>query len=82
MVTEIKELGRYVVADPRVCHGQITFRSTRILVADVLDDVARGMPWQDIVDDCWGRVTLDAIGEAVRLAREALLERELAATGA
>ena len=82
MVTEIKELGRYVVADPRVCHGQITFRSTRILVADVLDDVARGMPWQDIVDDCWGRVTLDAIGEAVRLAREALLERELAATAA
>jgi len=82
MVTEIKELGRYVVADPRVCHGQLTFRSTRILVADVLDDVARGMPWQDIVDDCWGRVTLDAIGEAVRLAREALLERELAATAA
>ena len=61
MVTEVKELGRFVVTDPRICHGQLTFRGRRILVADVLDDVAHGMPWQGIVNDCWGRVRLDAI---------------------
>ena len=82
MTEGVKEFGTDIVADPRVCHGQLTFRGTRILVADVLDDVARGMPWQGIVDDCWGRVTLEAIGEAVRLAREALLEREPAPSAA
>jgi uncharacterized protein (DUF433 family) len=40
--------GRHVVADPRVCHGRLTFRGTRILVADVLEQVARGEPWPAI----------------------------------
>lgn len=30
-----RELGKYVVADSKICHGQPTFRRTRILVADV-----------------------------------------------
>ena len=76
MDAEVRELGQYVVADPRICHGQLTFRGTRILVADVLEDVAGGMAWQEIVDDCWARVSLEAIADAVRLAREALLDRE------
>lgn len=82
MDAEVRVLGRYVVADPRICHGQLTFRDTRILVADVLEDVASGKPWREIVDDCWGRVPLEAIAEAVRLAREALLDRELGPTAA
>jgi uncharacterized protein (DUF433 family) len=36
-------LGRYIVADPAICHGKPTFRETRILVADVLDQVAAGL---------------------------------------
>ena len=31
-----KELGQYIVADPEICHGQLTFKGTRILVSDVL----------------------------------------------
>lgn len=31
-----KALGKYIVADPDICHGESTFRGTRILVADVL----------------------------------------------
>jgi uncharacterized protein (DUF433 family) len=34
---EANTLGRYVVADPSICHGAPTFRGTRILVADVLE---------------------------------------------
>ncbi len=67
-------LGRYVIADPAICHGQPTFRGTRILVADVLDQVASGMAWEAIVEDWRGALTADAIGEAVRLAREALMK--------
>lgn len=68
-------LGRYVVADPKICHGQPTFRGTRILVADVLEQVATGMAWEAIVDEWRGAINLGAIAEAVRLAREALVTR-------
>ncbi len=66
-------LGRYVVADPEICHGQLTFAGTRIFVADVLNDVAAGTPWETIVEDWHSSISEDAIAEAVRLAREALL---------
>ena len=59
------------MTDPKVCHGQPTFRGTRILVADVLDQVASGMAWENIVEEWRGSVTTEAIGEAVRLASEA-----------
>jgi uncharacterized protein (DUF433 family) len=68
-------LGRSVVADPQVCHGKPTFRGTRILVAQVLDQVARGMPWEQIVAEWRGAVTPEAIREAVELASRALLEQ-------
>ena len=40
----IRQIGRYIVADPRVCHGKLTFRGTRIFVSDVLEQVERGLP--------------------------------------
>lgn len=43
-------MGRYIVTDPRICHGQPTFRGTRILVSDVLEQVATGMAWKSIVE--------------------------------
>ena len=68
-------MGRYIVTDPRVCHGQPTFRGTRILVADVLEQVANGMAWETIIAEWRGSVTQEAISEAVRLATEALRDR-------
>ena len=46
-------LGRHVVADPSICHGRPCFRGTRILVADVLENVATGMAWDALVAE-WG----------------------------
>jgi uncharacterized protein (DUF433 family) len=66
-------LGRYIVADPKICHGKLTFRGTRIFVAHVLDQVAKGMDWDTISESWRGSVSREAISEAVRLAREALL---------
>jgi uncharacterized protein (DUF433 family) len=36
--TQRVELGRYIVADPAICHGKPTFKGTRVFVADVLAD--------------------------------------------
>ncbi len=71
-----KVLGRYIVADRAICHGKPTFAGTRILVADILEQVANGMAWEAIVDDWGGAVSKEAIAEAVRLARDAWLTQE------
>ena len=71
--TKRVELGRYIVADPQICHGQPTFKGTRIMVWQVLDDVADGRSWEFICNTRWGgRIPLAAIAEALRLARAAL----------
>ena len=69
-----KLLGRYIVAAPAICHGKPTFRGTRIMVADVLEQVADGLAWETIIEEWRGSITDEAIAEAVRLARCALLD--------
>ncbi len=65
--------GKYIVADPKICHGKLTFRGMRIMVATVLDQVADGRPWELISQEWGGKITEEAIREAVYLARAALL---------
>ena len=67
-------LGRYLVADPEICHGKLTFRGTRIFVADVLEQVASGMAWEAIIEEWDGGIIEEAIAEAVQLAAQALLK--------
>jgi uncharacterized protein (DUF433 family) len=74
-------LGRYVVADSAICHGKPTFKGTRILVAQVLDQVSEGLAWESIIELWGGNVSKDAIAEAVRLARDAFLSQELDHSG-
>jgi uncharacterized protein (DUF433 family) len=73
MNSTLISLGREIVADPKICHGQPTFRGTRVLVADVLEQVATGMSWEAIVEEWNGQVSKQAIAEAVSLAARALL---------
>jgi uncharacterized protein (DUF433 family) len=44
----------YIVMDPRICHGTPTFRGTRIMVAQVLEQVASGMAGEVIVEEWRG----------------------------
>ncbi|MBU6400644.1 MAG: DUF433 domain-containing protein [Verrucomicrobia bacterium] len=74
--TERIELSEHIVADPDICHGKPTFKGTRIMVWQVLEDVAQGRSWDFICNRRWGgRIPLSAIAEAVRLAQAAWLER-------
>jgi len=72
--TKVKLLGRFIVADPEICHGQPTFRGTRIMVSHVLEQVAEGTAWETIIQEWRGSITQEAIAEAVRLASQAFLE--------
>ncbi len=70
---EPRLIGRYIVADPEICHGKPTFRGTRVFVGDVLDQVASGMAWDTIIQEWNGNVSKPAIREAVELAGQALI---------
>ena len=69
-----KMIGRFIVTDPQICHGKPTFRGTRIMVWQVLEQVANGMAWETIEEEWRGKVSRDAIAEAIRLASQAFLE--------
>ncbi len=69
-----RTIGRYVVADPKICHGKPTFRGTRIFVSDVLEMVASGMAWEAIIQEWHGNIAEPAIAEAVTLASQAFLD--------
>ena len=66
-------LGRYIVADPKICHGTPTFRGTRIFVSDVLEMVAEGTDWETIIEEWHNSITHEAIAEAVKLSSDAFL---------
>ena len=66
-------VGRYIVADPGICHGQPTFLGTRIMVWQVLEMLADGLSWETIIEECHNSITKDAIAEAVKLAGEAFV---------
>ena len=69
-----KVFGRYIVADPKICHGKPTFRGTRVLVSDVLDQVANGMAWETIIEEWNNSITKEGIKEAAELAPQALFK--------
>ena len=66
---ETKTLGRYIVAG----HGEPTFRGTRIMVADVLEQVKSDMVLEAIIEEWYEALTRGAIAEVVRMAHDAMV---------
>jgi uncharacterized protein (DUF433 family) len=61
------ELGRHIVADPKICHGQPTYKGTRIMAWIVLEQIERGMTWDEIAGEWAGQVSRPAIAETMAL---------------
>ena len=68
-------LGEYIVTDPDICHGKPTFKGTRIMVEPVLNMVAEGIAWEQIIAEYDGAIRREAIAEAVRLAGQSLSQK-------
>ena len=66
--TKARFLGRYIVIDPDICHGEPTFRGTRIMVKHVLEQVVDGLSWEAISQEWRGSISTEAITEAVQIA--------------
>lgn len=65
-----KELGHYIVSDPEICGGDLTFKGTRVLVKDVLHYAGQGKDWDWIVSAYRNSISREAIGEAINLASQ------------
>lgn len=61
------ELGRHIVADPRICGGQPTFKGTRIMVWIVLQQLEDGLSWDEILAEWPGKFPRTAIAEAIAI---------------
>jgi uncharacterized protein (DUF433 family) len=68
------ELGQFIVADPKICHGKPTYKGTRIMVWQVMTMLERGESWGSIRKAWDDRVSDAAIAETLRLARSSLLD--------
>jgi uncharacterized protein (DUF433 family) len=66
-------VGNHLVVDPRVCHGKMTFRGTRVPVETILYYLATGHT-REYLHRSWPEVSAEAIEEAVSLATEAFLQ--------
>lgn len=60
-------VGEWLVADPRVCSGTLTFKGTRIPAQTVLTFLAMGDSIERILES-WPHLKREAIEEAVRFA--------------
>jgi uncharacterized protein (DUF433 family) len=65
------EIGKYIIIDPEICHGQITFKGTRIPIDTVLALLAKGYSMEQLLKS-YPELTRAAIEEAVHLATESL----------
>ncbi|MGH7452570.1 MAG: DUF433 domain-containing protein [bacterium] len=66
------ELGKYIVSDPEVYRGELTFKGTRILVKNVLTFLEMGGKMDELLKD-HPSLSDEAVQEAVELASKALV---------
>ena len=66
-----KEFGAYIVSNPQVCGGQLTFKGTRILIKGVLQQLEKGYSFDEIIEEWHGKINKDAILEALCIANKA-----------
>jgi uncharacterized protein (DUF433 family) len=67
-------LGTHVVRAPGVCGGRPTFKYTRIEITGALERLAAGERVEDIVRGYEGRVSAEAMAEAVKIVTTQFLD--------
>ncbi len=67
---------QYVTSDPKVCHGQLCARGTRVLVTVILDSLAAGSTHQEILES-YPSLNPEHIEAAIAYAAELAREESL-----
>jgi len=69
------KINDYIVVDNNVCHGQLTFKGTRIMIWQVLELLAEGITIDEILKDYFPELNKEAIFAALSYASK-ITERE------
>lgn len=69
-----REVGKFLVMDPEICHGQLTFKGTRVPVATVLALLGKGYSIEQMLKS-YPEISRPAIEAAIRLAIATLKKR-------
>lgn len=69
-----RSVGKHLVVDPRVCHGRLTFRGTRVPVQTVLHVISEGRTITQVLRG-WPELSREAIAEAIQMAGDALVQK-------
>ena len=72
-----KEFGIYIISNPQICGGELTFKGTRILMKGVLQQLERGLAFEEIIEEWHNKINK----EAIQLANKAFFkyQKELVA---
>jgi len=69
------EINEYIVADTEICHGKPTFKSTRVMVWQVLEMLEGGMTINEILED-YPTITKEHIKAALQYAASLMRGRD------
>jgi len=65
-----------ITVDPLVCHGKACIKGTRIMVSVILDNLAAGLSYDDIIKS-YPSLSKDSVQAAIAYAAELAKERVL-----
>ncbi len=65
------EISKHIVADTEICHGQPTFKGTRIMVSDIVELIAAGETPERLIKE-YPRLTEVMIKEALEYAAKVI----------
>lgn len=68
-----------ISVDPMVCHGKACIKGTRVMVSVILDNLAVGISYEEILAS-YPSLKLEDIGAAIAYAAELARERIVALT--
>jgi uncharacterized protein (DUF433 family) len=64
----------YITVDPSVCHGKACLKETRIMVSVVLDNLAAGLSYEEIIAS-YPSLNRESVQAAIAYAAELTRER-------
>ena len=67
----------FITVDPNVCHGKACIKGTRIMVSVILDNLAAGLPVDEILQS-YPSLTMESVQAAISYAAELTRERVVA----
>ncbi|HCL56662.1 MAG TPA: antitoxin [Spirochaetia bacterium] len=62
-------MNKYISIDPLVCHGKPVIINTRVLVSNILADLAEGLSFDEVIEN-YPNITKESIKAALQFGSE------------